>query len=228
MIENETLRKVFYGMVFFMVAVVVIVWGSNIANLTLGSPQNAAKTVNSLNGAPSNNAPSQPTGTCGASGGGCGGGTNANSAGTGTVQAANLQTQTNTTIIGAGSEFQEINMTVDNGWLPGSFVVKTGVPVRWNVYVKQFGGCINGLRASDLGIDYQFQRVGETKTFEFTPTKAGTIYFTCLMGMARGQIEVRDDVTVSDAAATNAVAAKNPAKKTGGCGCGGGSGSCGG
>ena len=127
---------------------------------------------------------------------------------------------------GGASEFQEINMTVDNGWLPGSFVVKTGVPVRWNVYVKQFGGCINGLRASDLGINYQFQRVGETKTFEFTPTKAGTIYFTCLMGMARGQIDVRDDVTVSGAAATNTAAANNPAQKTGGCGCGGGSGSC--
>lgn len=125
---------------------------------------------------------------------------------------------------GAGTGgYQEINMTVDNGWLPGSFVVKTGVPVRWNVYVKQFGGCINGLRATDLGINYQFQRVGETKTFEFTPTRAGTIYFTCLMGMATGRIEVRDDVTVSSAAATNTAAANAPVKKTGGCGCGGGS-----
>jgi len=87
--------------------------------------------------------------------------------------------------------------------------------------VKQFGGCINGLRSSDLGINWQFQQVGETKTFEFTPTKAGTIYFTCLMNMAIGRIEVRDDVTVSDAAAANAAAANNPVKKTGGCGCGG-------
>jgi len=127
---------------------------------------------------------------------------------------------------GTGAAFQEINMTVDNGWSPNSFVVKTGVPVRWNVYVKQFGGCINGIQSSDLGIYYQFQKVGETKTFEFTPTKAGTIRFTCLMGMVSGQITVRDDVTVSDAAATNTAAANNPVKRSGGCGCGGGN-SCG-
>jgi len=141
-----------------------------------------------------------------------------------TTNAMLIPSQTNGSA--SGAEFQEINMTVDNGWVPNSFVVKTGVPVRWNVYVKQFGGCINGLRATDLGINYQFQQTGVTKTFEFTPKKAGTIYFTCLMGMATGRIEVRDDVTVSGAATTNAAAANNPAQKTGGCGCGGGS-SCG-
>jgi len=124
----------------------------------------------------------------------------------------------------SGVEFQEINMTVDNGWVPSSFVIKTGVPVRWNVYVKSFGGCINGLQALDLGIRYQFQQTGITKTFEFTPKKAGTIYFSCLMNMATGRIEVRDDVTVSGAATTNAAAANNPAQKASGCGCGGGCG----
>lgn len=203
-----------------MLALAILVWGLNLG--LIGNPNASRPQAAALQGAGTTGSGTYSPPTCGVGGSaGCGGGTNANTTGTATVQAANIQA-------GAGSEFQEINMTVDNGWLPGSFVVKTGVPVRWNVYVKQFGGCINGLHASDLGIDWRFQQAGETRTFEFTPTKAGTIYFTCLMGMARGQIEVRDDVTVSGAAATNTAAANNPAKKTGGCGCGGGSGgSCG-
>ncbi|MEM3455530.1 MAG: hypothetical protein QXF07_01010 [Candidatus Micrarchaeia archaeon] len=117
-------------------------------------------------------------------------------------------------------EFQEINMTVDNGWMPATFVVKAGVPVRWNVYVKRFGGCINGLAVRELGINYQFERSGVIKTFEFTPLKEGTIYFTCLMGMATGKIEIRNNITLAEAAAINAEAASKPIQRVGGCGCG--------
>lgn len=116
--------------------------------------------------------------------------------------------------------YQEINMTVDDSWSPDSFVVKAGVPVVWNVYVEQYGGCLSGLYSPDLGINYQFQQTGVTKTFDFTPTQAGTIYFSCPMGMIRGQIEVIDNGTVADAVAANAAVANAPVQSSGGCGCG--------
>ena len=87
---------------------------------------------------------------------------------------------------------QEINMTVTrNGWVPDSFVIKKGIPVRWNIHVEELTGCNKGIKAPSLGINYMFQTNGETKTFEFTPTQTGTIYFTCWMGMIPGQIEVK-------------------------------------
>jgi sulfite exporter TauE/SafE len=92
----------------------------------------------------------------------------------------------------ASGGFQEINMTVTrNGWVPDSFVVEKGIPVRWNIHVEELTSCNKGIKAPSLGINYMFQGNGETKTFEFTPTQTGTIYFTCWMGMIPGQIEVK-------------------------------------
>jgi len=94
----------------------------------------------------------------------------------------------------ATAGFQVIDMNVTpNGWQPNHFVVKKGIPVKWNVYVKQLSGCVHGIKAPGLGISYYFQSDGETKTFEFTPTQTGTIYFTCSMGMVSGSIDVVDD-----------------------------------
>jgi sulfite exporter TauE/SafE len=149
------------------------------------------------------------------------------------VSAASVISSTSDSASGLSTQipngFQEINMTVTpNGWQPNHFVVKKGMPVRWNVYVKQLSGCVSGLKAPSLGISYYFQRDGETKTFEFTPTQAGTIAFTCPMGMVSGSIEVKDDVTLSAAADANVAATtaaiNNPPAQTGGCGCGGGTG----
>src|SRR4030067_2257909 len=37
---------------------------------------------------------------------------------------------------------QQINMTVDaSGWTPDTFVLKEGVPVKWNIDVRQRTGC---------------------------------------------------------------------------------------
>ncbi|VVB73378.1 Cytochrome C biogenesis protein transmembrane region [uncultured archaeon] len=95
----------------------------------------------------------------------------------------------------AGSaDLQEINLTITrNGYAPGSFVVRKGIPVRWNIRMEGMTYCNKGIRAPSLGLSHTFQSEGETKTFEFTPTQAGTIYFTCWMGMMQGRIDVKDD-----------------------------------
>lgn len=116
--------------------------------------------------------------------------------------------------------FQELNMTITrNGWEPDGFVVKKGVPVRWNIYVKELTYCNKGIKVPSLGIDRVFEKEGEMATFEFTPMEEGTIPFTCWMGMIYGQIEVRDgNVTVAAAvAATSGNGTSSPC----GCGCGG-------
>lgn len=111
-------------------------------------------------------------------------------AGSGDSGAASLS---GTGTAGVGAAFQEINMTVDKyGWNPNYFVVQKGVPVKWNIYVKELTYCNKGIKVPSLGIDYVFQGEGEKKTFEFTPTEAGTIRFTCWMGMLPGRIEVKD------------------------------------
>mgnify|MGYP000364119839 CR=1 FL=1 len=91
------------------------------------------------------------------------------------------------------------NMTVDRyGWDPNKFVVKKGVPVKWNIYVKELTYCNKGIRVPELGIDKTFEREGESIVFEFTPNKTGTIYFTCWMGMLPGRIVVVEDISLSN------------------------------
>jgi len=55
---------------------------------------------------------------------------------------------------------------------------------------------------------------------EFVPDEAGTVRWSCWMGMIPGTFIITDDGVVSEAV-LNEVAASAPA--SGGCGCGGGS-----
>jgi len=131
--------------------------------------------------------------------------------------------------ISAGTEavltngIQEINMDVSgSGYSPNSFVIKKGVPVKWNVNVKELTGCNQELVLNQYGIDENLK--AGLNVIEFTPDKEGTITFTCGMGMLRGSFIV----TESGAASQEQVKAATPPKgmqcggaNGGGCGCGG-------
>ena len=109
---------------------------------------------------------------------------------------SNLGSSKNPTtgLVTATGDSQEINMKVDQyGWNPDTFVVKKDVPVKWNIYVEKITSCISGIRVPKYGLSKDFSREGETITLEFTPNEDGTIIFTCPMGMARGDIIVKDD-----------------------------------
>ncbi len=118
---------------------------------------------------------------------------------------------------------QEINMDVSGaGYSPNSFVLKKGVPVKWNINVKQLTGCNSELIANNYNIDLNLKQ--GLNTAEFTPDKVGTFQFSCGMGMLHGSFIVTDSGTASQAE----VAAATPAKGMqcggsggGGCGCGG-------
>ncbi|MFZ2253324.1 MAG: sulfite exporter TauE/SafE family protein [Minisyncoccia bacterium] len=86
-------------------------------------------------------------------------------------------------------EYQEVRMTQDgSGYSPSEFTVKAGVPVRWIITSTTQFTCASSLVMKDFNIRKTL-KFGEN-IIEFTPTKTGTIPFSCSMGMYRGVITV--------------------------------------
>lgn len=139
----------------------------------------------------------------------------------GIISQANVNTGTNG--VATNNGVQEVNMNVDaSGYSPNSFVIKKGVPVKWNVNVKQLTGCNSELVMNDYNIDARLKQ--GPNTFEFTPDKTGTIRFSCGMGMIRGSFVVTETGTASQqeiASATPPAGMQCGGAGGGGCGCGG-------
>ena len=82
--------------------------------------------------------------------------------------------------------------------------VMAGVPVRWTIQAAP--GTINGCNNRLLIPEYKIEKklvVGDN-VIEFTPTKTGTVPFSCWMGMIRSKITVKENTTSSPAARSNA------------------------
>ncbi len=89
--------------------------------------------------------------------------------------------------------FQVIKMDANaKGYSPNRFTVKSGIPVKWEIYDSGTSGCTNAIIAKDLFLERVNLTVGETTTKEFLPTKSGLYRFSCWMGMVSGTIEVTD------------------------------------
>ena len=71
-----------------------------------------------------------------------------------------------------------------------AITVKKGVPVHWEIEAGQnaLTGCNYKMIFRDLGFMYELGY--GTNVIEFTPEKAGTMQYTCWMGMVRGTIRV--------------------------------------
>jgi copper ion binding protein len=88
------------------------------------------------------------------------------------------------------TDFQEIRMDVTrSGYVPNSFTLKKGVPVKWIINGKELTGCNKGIIVPTLGLEFDIKK-GE-QTIEFTPTEAGTIRWSCWMGMIQGSFIVK-------------------------------------
>ena len=84
---------------------------------------------------------------------------------------------------------------VESVLTPGEYpniTVRAGVPVRWTIHAEQnsINGCNYRFYIRDYGIDHAFEP-GEN-IIEFIPEEAGTIPYTCWMGMIRGTIQVTE------------------------------------
>lgn len=84
---------------------------------------------------------------------------------------------------------QVLRMNVDSsGYSPNFFTVQKNIPVKWLIIGEDVYGCQGYFIVPSLGYQKTLQP-GENK-IEFTSKEAGTINFSCGMGMFRGQIEV--------------------------------------
>ena len=90
-----------------------------------------------------------------------------------------------------GGDVQVIEMEVNRyGWTPDTFTLKKGVPVRWNIDVKELTGCNNEIIVRDY--DLQFKLKKGMNVVEFTPDEVGTVRWSCWMGMIPGVFIVTD------------------------------------
>lgn len=85
--------------------------------------------------------------------------------------------------------YQTITTKLESGrYQP--ITVYAGIPLKWTIVAEK--GSLNGCNNEIIIPDYQLQKklkLGET-IIEFTPTKTGTITYTCWMGMISSKITV--------------------------------------
>ena len=80
-----------------------------------------------------------------------------------------------------------MNVTA-RGWQPDTFTLKKGVPVKWVIDGQQITGCNKAIQVPKLNMQFDIKK-GQ-QTIEFTPTEAGTIPWSCWMGMIDGKFIV--------------------------------------
>ncbi|MDR2615948.1 MAG: sulfite exporter TauE/SafE family protein, partial [Oscillospiraceae bacterium] len=88
--------------------------------------------------------------------------------------------------------YQSVSSTLQPGSYPAVTVLK-GVPVKWTVDAPEgsINGCNNRVIIPKYDLEYKFT-TGEN-VIEFTPTEAGTVRYSCWMGMIRGTITVVEE-----------------------------------
>ncbi len=102
---------------------------------------------------------------------------------------ASSKTETTASAV-TSDNVQVVKMKVDayEGYVPENITIEAGKPVRWEVDGTKASGCANVLVSRKLGIQKALKP--GINIIEFTPKEAGTIAFSCSMGMYRGSFTV--------------------------------------
>ncbi|MDR2421574.1 MAG: sulfite exporter TauE/SafE family protein [Oscillospiraceae bacterium] len=89
----------------------------------------------------------------------------------------------------AGDGYQTVSATLRPGSYP-AITVRAGIPVKWTIDAPpgSINGCNNRLFIPKYDVEHEFT-AGEN-VIEFTPSEAGTVRYSCWMGMIRGTITV--------------------------------------
>jgi sulfite exporter TauE/SafE/plastocyanin domain-containing protein/copper chaperone CopZ len=126
---------------------------------------------------------------------------------------------------------QVVSMSETNrGYEPNRFTIKAGVPVRWEINAKAPYSCASALVVRQLNISRTLK--AGLNVIEFTPKEAGSLKFSCSMGMYTGNFNVVDgsgstnsaanEPAVDDTASAAVNGGGSCGSSGGGCGCGGG------
>ena len=78
---------------------------------------------------------------------------------------------------------------LSNGYKSNVNTLKVGVPVKLTLKTNGIRSCSRAFTIPDLGISKVLPETGTT-VIEFTPTKTGTLVYTCSMGMYSGSFKV--------------------------------------
>ena len=107
------------------------------------------------------------------------------------LTAGSLPSKQPATTVRIENGVQIVTSTLKPGHYP-DITVQAGVPVRWTIYADEemINGCNNKMMIQPLGLELSF--VPGENVLEFTPTQAGTIPYSCWMGMIRGSITVTE------------------------------------
>ena len=87
------------------------------------------------------------------------------------------------------TDIQEVEITVEGGYEPGTIELKAGVPARLIFHRIETASCSEEVVIPDFGIRQKLPAHKKTAV-EFTPDKPGRYSFTCGMGMLRGTLVV--------------------------------------
>jgi sulfite exporter TauE/SafE/copper chaperone CopZ len=88
----------------------------------------------------------------------------------------------------AQSNFQIVRMDIDYSFRQTLFKIKKDIPVRWEINAINLTGCSNEIIIPKLGISKKL--IPGKNLIEFTPTLAGSLPFSCWMGMMYGEFIV--------------------------------------
>jgi sulfite exporter TauE/SafE/copper chaperone CopZ len=96
-----------------------------------------------------------------------------------------------TAVVTDGTQFVTTTLS-SGGYDPIS--VQAGIPVQWNIQADK--SAINGCNNIIIIPEYNIEKSLEPgdNIIEFTPTKSGTVAFSCWMGMIKSQISVNDNL----------------------------------
>ena len=94
----------------------------------------------------------------------------------------------NVTVAG-GVQTVRMTQTTD-GYVPADTVLYAGLPTRWVIEGTSRFNCSAALRVPDLGVKVDL--VEGVNTVQLPSLDAGTVHFTCVMGMYSGNLVVVD------------------------------------
>ncbi|MDO4493328.1 MAG: sulfite exporter TauE/SafE family protein [Clostridia bacterium] len=94
-----------------------------------------------------------------------------------------------TYVLSGDGTVQYVESTLDFGTYP-EITVRRGVPVKWTIRVPEevINGCNYKMNIKSFGITHVFEP-GDN-LIEFLPEEAGTVPYTCWMGMIYGEIKI--------------------------------------
>jgi len=117
-----------------------------------------------------------PSGSCSTGGGGCG-------CGGARVKPSSDSTPVNATIE-SGVQLIKTEYSEEKGIFPNNFVVKKGIPARFEITAKDDGeGCSNSIVVQGLHDQAEYLRSGNKIIMDFTAEQNGDFAITCGMGM---------------------------------------------